>query len=136
MREYITGWVKVGSSVSLWPWFAVADQVDDDVALETLAEADRELDSVYSHFWIIGIYMEDRGFDDACDVGGVACRSGRFGGCGEADLIVDDEVNRPAGKVAGQMAQEKGFGNYSLSDEGRIPMDENRNDATSFLVAQ
>src|SRR5271157_4510316 len=45
---------------------------------------------------------------------------------GEADLIVDDEMDRASGPVSLEPGKAEAFGNHALTGESRIAMDEQR----------
>ena len=68
---------------------AVADEVDDDVALELLAVAERELGDPHDGLGVVAVHVEDRGLDGLRDIRRVdrRARVARHGG--EADLVVD-----------------------------------------------
>src|SRR3712207_7437960 len=52
-------------------------------------------------------------------------RSGRRRG-GEADLVVDHDVDRPAGAVAAELGQVQGLGHHTLARERRVTVEEQR----------
>ena len=55
-------------------------------------------------FRVLAVDVEDRRLDHLGDVGAVLRRAGVARGGGEADLVVDDDVDRAAGRVAGEVA--------------------------------
>jgi hypothetical protein len=55
--------------------------------------------------------------------------------CGEADLVVDDEVQRAAGTVALEAGETEAFGHHTLACEGGIAMDQQRHHGRAGLVA-
>ena len=77
-------------------------------------------------FGIIAIHVEDRRLDHLGDVGGIGrgARIARLGG--EADLIVDDEMDRAAGAMALEARKAEAFGDHALAGEGRVAMDQQR----------
>ena len=79
---------------------AVAEDVDDDVLVEALAELDRDAGGVDHGLGVVAVDVEDRRLDHQRDVGrvGRGARVHRRGG--EADLVVDDDVDGAAGPVA------------------------------------
>ncbi len=79
---------------------AIAEHVDDDRLVELLPELGRDLGRVDHRFRIVAVDVEDRRLDHLGDVGriGRGARIARIGG--EADLVVDDEMDRAAGAVA------------------------------------
>ena len=55
---------------------------------------------------------------------------------GEADLIVDDEMDGAARAMALQPRQAETFGNDALTGECGIAMDQQRHDAGALLVVE
>ena len=114
---------------------AVAHHVDHDVALELLAEFERQLGHIADGLGVVAIHVEDRRLDHFGDVGAVAAgaRLNRAGG--EADLVVDDEVQRTPGGVAGELRIVEHLGDDALGRERGIAMEEKRKDAAARGVA-
>ena len=81
---------------------AVAEHVDDHRLAEALAELGGDLGDVNHGFRIVAVHVEDRRIDHLGDVGRVGRGAREAGRRGEADLIVDDEMDRAAGAVAAQ----------------------------------
>ena len=73
---------------------AVAVHVDDDVLLEPLAELDGQARHLDDRLRVLAVHVEDRDAQHARDVGAVAGRARVLGDGGEADLVVDDQVDR------------------------------------------
>ena len=103
---------------------AVADHVDDDVLAEGLAEVERQLADVDDGLGILAVDVEDRHLDHLGDVGAVAGRAALAGGGREADLVVDDDVDRAAGAVAGQLREVQGLGHEPLAGERGVAVDQ------------
>ena len=78
----------------------VAEHVDDHRPLELLPVFGRHLGGEHHRFRIVAVDVEDQRLDHLGDVGriGRRARVARIGG--EADLVVDDEMDRAAGAVA------------------------------------
>ena len=112
---------------------AVAEHVDDHRLVELLPELGRDLGGVDNRFRIVAIGVEDRRLDDLGDVGGIGrgAREARIGG--EADLVVDDEMDGAGGPVAAQPRQAEALGDHPLPGEGRVAMEEERQDAGAVL---
>ena len=103
-RAAITGWVTEASSSLVVAPAAIADQIDDHVRLEMLAEFHRQARRMHDGFGIVAVDVEHRGLDRLGDVGGIA-REAAVAGIGrKADLVVDDDVDGPAGAVGFQFA--------------------------------
>ena len=88
---------------------AVAPHVDDDVAVERLAVFDRELAGEGHRFGIVAVDVQDRRLDALGDVGRVRRRARELRAGGEADLVVDDEVEAAAGVVAAGCPRSRGI---------------------------
>ena len=81
---------------------AVADEVDDDVVAEALAGRRARAGRPRRGLGVVGIHVDDRRVEALREVARVARRAafGRVGG--EADLVVRDQMQRAAGRVAGE----------------------------------
>ena len=105
---------------------AVAEQVDHDVTLELHAVVDSQLGHEQYGFRIITIDMEDRRLNHFRDVSAVLGRTGVFRiADGEADLVVDHQVNRTASLEAASLRHLEGFHDHALTCEGSITVDGN-----------
>ena len=105
---------------------AIAEHVDHDRLLELLPELGRDLGGEDHRFGIVAVHVEDRRLDHLGDVGriGRRARVARIGG--EADLVVDDEVDRAAGAVALQAGQAEAFRHHALAGERRVAVHQQR----------
>src|SRR6185312_6256622 len=79
---------------------AIAEDVDDLVLLETVAKLRRDARDIDERFGIIAIHMKDRRLDFLCDLGAIGTGTRISGARGEADLVVDDDMDRAAGAIA------------------------------------
>ena len=104
----------------------VAEHVDDDGLVKLLPELDRDLRGIDDGFGIIAVDMNDRRLDHFGTVRriGRGPRMARHGG--EADLIVDDEMDRASGPVSLQARKTETFGYDALTGERRVAVDEQR----------
>jgi hypothetical protein len=109
---------------------AVADHVDDDVLLELLAIVEGDLHDAYGRIGIVAVDVEDGRLHAARNIGGIRRRARFVGQRGEADLVVDDQVNRAAGGVAVELRKIQRLGDHALSGEGRVAVDQHRDDAS------
>src|ERR1035437_3673659 len=115
---------------------AVADHVDDHILLELLAVVEGDLHHADSGIWIVAVDVEDGRLHAARDVGGIG-RGARFvGQGGEADLVVDDQVDGAAGGVAIELREVERLGHHALSGEGRIAVDQDGDDAFARRIAE
>ena len=81
---------------------AVAEHVDDHRLQKALAELGGDLGDVNDGLGIVAAHVKDRRIDHLGDVGRVGRGAREARRSGEADLIVDDEMNRAAGAVTAQ----------------------------------
>ena len=113
---------------------AVAEHVDDHVALEFLAEFGGDAGHVHHRLGVVAVDVEDGRLDPLGHVRGIGRRSrvGRAGG--EADLVVDDEVDGAAGAVAAQLRKVQCLGDQALAGEGGVPVHQQAHDLVARLV--
>src|SRR5262249_20062121 len=69
-------------------------------------------------------------------VGAVRRRTGVAGSGGEADLVVDNDVQGAAGGVAGQLGQVERLGHQTLAGEGSVAVDQQRNAPAPLRIAK
>ena len=105
---------------------AVADQVDDDVLVERLAVLERQPGHPDAGLGVVAVHVEDRRLHHPGDVGAVERRARRGRRGGEADLVVDDDVDRAAGAVAAQLGQVQGLGDHALAGERGVAVHQQR----------
>jgi hypothetical protein len=105
---------------------AVPDEVDDDVVAELLAVGQREPDRRERGLGIIGVHVHDRHVEPLREVARVARRAAFRGVGREADLIVRDHVQRPAGRVAVERVEVERLGDDPLPGEGGVSVDQDR----------
>ena len=101
---------------------AVAIHVDDDVPAEALAELERENGSPVELHRLLAIHMQDRRFDHLRHVGRIGRRARVGRHRREADLVVDDKMDRAAGAVALELGKIEHFGDRALAGEGSVAM--------------
>ena len=111
----------------------VAEHVDHDRLLEFLPEFGRDLGREHDRLRIVAVDVEDRRLDHLGDVGGIRRRAriARIGG--EADLIVDDEMQRAAGAVTAQPRQPEALRDHALPGERGVAVDQERHHADAVL---
>jgi len=115
---------------------AIAHQVHYHILVEAHAELQGQPGGKQDHLWVIAIDVEDGGCHHLGHVGGVAARAHvpRVAG-GEADLIVDDDMDRTAhGKASGARHVEA-FRDHALACHGGIPMDQDGKHMICIAVA-
>ena len=113
----------------------VAEHVDHDRLLEFLPEFGRDLGREHDRLRIVAVDVEDRRLDHLGDVGGIRRRAriARIGG--EADLIVDDEMQRAAGAVTAQPRKPEALRDHALPGERGVAVDQERHHADAVLAA-
>ena len=107
---------------------AVAVHVDDDVHAEALPPLGGEVGGLGHGLRVLPVDVEDGDLEHPRDVGGVAGGAAVLGVGGEADLVVDDDVDRAARGVAGQPGEVQRLGDDALAHEGGVAVDEQRQD--------
>ena len=105
---------------------AIAEDVDHHVALEFLAELGGDLGGVDHRFGVVAVDVEDRAIDDLGDIGRVGRRARVVRRRGEADLVVDDDVDGAAGLVALEAGEAEALGDHALPGEGGVAMHQHR----------
>ncbi len=99
---------------------AVAEHVDDDVAVELVAVLGGDARDVDDRLGVVAVDVEDRRLDDLGHFRAIGARAAVHRVGGEADLVVDDEMDRAAGAVAPELRQVEGLGDQPLSGEGGV----------------
>ena len=104
---------------------AVADEVDDHVLLELLAELVGQAGDLDHGFRIVAVHVEDRRVDHLGEVGAVQRGAGVFAlGRGEADLIVDHQVQGAADGEATGLRHLQQLHVDALACEGGVAVDQ------------
>ena len=98
----------------------VAEHVDHHVLLEGLAELDGDARDMDDRLRIVAVDVQDRRLDHLGDVGAIGPRAGVHRVRGEADLVVQDEVDRAADPIALELRQVQGLGHQPLAGEGGV----------------
>ena len=112
----------------------VADQVDDDVAAELLAEGGGEPDRADAGGDVVGIDMDDRQVEALGNVRGVASGAALLGVGGETQLVVRDHVQGAAGGVALELGQVEDLGHHALRRKRGVAMNQDRDGAGPIEV--
>ena len=115
-----------GSSCSLWPCLPVADEIDHDILAETAAVGEREPDRGDGRLGVVRVHVDDRDVEALRQVARVARGAPLLGVGREADLVVGDDVQRAAGRVAGEIFQVERLGDDPLARERRVAVDQDR----------
>ncbi len=105
---------------------AVADEVDDDVLLELVAELERQAHHAHRGLGVVAVHVEDRRLDHLGDVGGVHARPAELGRGGEPELVVHDDVDGAADLVAGHLGEVERLGHDALTRERGVAVQQHR----------
>ena len=117
------------------PVAPVAPHVDHHVLAEALAELGGDAADMDYRLDVVAVDVEDRRLRHLGDLGRVARGAGRARVGGEADLVVDHEVNRAPGPVALDVRQPEGLGDDSLPAERRVAVHQEPENLLAFAVA-
>ena len=115
---------------------AVAEDVEDHVLVEFLAEFGGDFGGMHHGLGVVAVDVEDRRFDHQGDVGGVGRGAAEGRGGGEADLVVHHDMDAAAGAVALDARKLEAFGDDALACEGRIAVQKDRQHLIAVGVAQ
>jgi hypothetical protein len=115
-----------GFVVLVVPVPPIAHEIDDDVLGELRSELERESHHAHGRFGVVSVHVEDGRLDHLRDVGRVHPGAAQFGCGGEAELVVDHDVDGAAHLVARDLGQVEGLGDDALSRECGVTVDEQR----------
>lgn len=104
--------------------FAVAVHVDDDVFAKALAEGDGETSDPDDGLEVFSVDVEDGNLEHPSDIGCVAGGARVAWVGGEADLVVDDNVDCAAGRIAVEVGKVERLGDDPLTHEGCVTVDQ------------
>ncbi|GBD41382.1 hypothetical protein HRbin39_00763 [bacterium HR39] len=113
----------------------VAPQVDDHVLLELPAVLGGELGHLHHRHRIVAVDVEHRRLDAPRHVGGIGRAAGVGRARGEADLVVDDDVDGAADPIAPQLGHLEALVHHALADEGGIAVDQQRPHPLALRIA-
>jgi hypothetical protein len=114
----------------------VAEQVDDDVLVERLPELEGEPHHPHRRLGVVPVHVEDRRLHHLGHVGRVDGRPARRGRGGEADLVVDDEVDGAADVVPRHLGEVERLRDHALPGEGGVTVQEDGQHVEPALVAE
>ena len=113
----------------------VADQIDHHVLLELHPVVDGQLHREDARLRVVAVDVQDRGLDHLRDLGAVLRGAGIVRPVGrEADLVVDDDVNRAAHPVAPGLGHLQRLHHHALAGERRIAVDADRHHQIARVV--
>ena len=117
------------------PWPAIADEIDENVAAELGAIGRRHARHAVDGLGVVAIDVQHRRLDQLGDVRRMPRRATFFGRSGEADLVVDDDVNRAADIEGRQAGELQHLGDEALPGEARIGVQQQRQHGASAVFA-
>src|ERR1039457_2796048 len=110
------GWIiHLGMAVA-----TKANEINHHVRTEVVAILERHAADAYHRIGILAVDMEDRNWQPLGKVGGEAAGIGIARVGGEANEIVDDDMNRAADHVTPQVGEVQGLGHNTLSCESGV----------------
>ena len=116
------------------PVLAVAHDVQDERLVERLAVLRRQLRRPRHGVAVVAVDVQDGAAERLGDVGGVRGGAGAVGVGGEADLVVDDDVDGAAGGVRGQVVQVQRLVHHALPGEGGVAVHHDAHGPRAALV--
>ena len=114
---------------------AIAEDVDDHVLLEAVAELGGDARDMYHRLGIVAVHVEDRRLDDLADIGGIRARARIGRARREADLVVDDDMDGAAGAIALELGELERFRHQPLAGEGGVAMHQEADHLVALGVA-
>ena len=100
----------------------IAININHHIATELLSELKSDLSNLDHREWILSIDVENRRIDHFGHIGAIARGTCISRERGEADLIVDHEVYRSTGAIAGKLRHVEDLRNDALSDKSGVSM--------------
>ncbi len=114
---------------------AEADEINEDVAAELMAEVGGESRGPDDGLGLVAVDVEDGSVDKLGDVGAIGRTAGVFGIGREADEVVEHHVDGAAHGVALEEAHVEALGDDALALDGGIAVDEEADDAAAVGIA-
>ncbi len=112
----------------------IAIHVDHDIFLELGPEVHRNLDHLSHRFGMLTIDVEDRNLQHLRNIG-VVNRAHAVGRQrGEADLVIDNNVDRTTHTITRQLAEVERFLHNTFADESSIAMDLDRHVMNTLFI--
>ena len=105
---------------------AIADQVDQHVVAELLPERERQPHRADAGRHVVGVDMDDRHVEALGQVRGPGGRAGVLGIGREPDLVVLNDVDGAADRVAIERLEVERLRDHALGGEGGVAMEDHR----------
>ena len=104
----------------------VPHEIDDDIGVEFLAIHHREPDGREARFRIVRIHVNDGCVEAFREIAGIVGRSRLARLRCEADLVVENQMDRAAGRIATEPREVERLGHDALAGERRIAVQQHR----------
>ena len=111
---------------------AIANDIENDVLVEFLAEFEGELDDVSGGQGVVAIDVKDREAEGFSGSGTIASGAGVGSEGGEGNLVIDDNVDGATRAVALEAGEIEGFGHDALADESAVAVNQDGEDLFAF----
>ncbi len=108
------------------PVAPVPDEVDQEIALEFLAIREREPRGGDARLRVVRVHMDDGNLERAGQAAGVERAVRVVWIRREADLVVRDDVNRAAGRIAGESMEIQRLGDHALAGKRGVAVNQDR----------
>src|SRR5690606_26633227 len=115
---------------------AVAEHVNHDVLIEDVAIIECETGNADTRLRVVAIHVEDGGLDGPGHIGGIRRASRIRRSRREADLIIDDDVDRPAGLVTAHQSRLERLYYHALVCGGSLSVYMNMNRVMKIVSAR
>ncbi|RUS31558.1 hypothetical protein BC938DRAFT_477571 [Jimgerdemannia flammicorona] len=112
------------------PVLAVAHDIDNDILPERLSPLHDERDRLD----VVTIDVEHGGVDGLCNVGAVRRRAGEAGVGGEPDLVINDDVDGPAGGVGRECVETDSLVDNALGGDGSITVHDDGHSVGTLII--
>jgi hypothetical protein len=126
MTSYIRGWVKAGSSPSLWPCLRYPIKSITKSLWKVLPVLGCHPDRLDTGFRVVCIDVNNRHLESLRQVARVQSTARVVRVRSETELVIGDYVDGTARPVATQPRQVESFGYYSLPGESGIAVNQDR----------
>src|SRR5690348_3508712 len=79
---------------------SIADEIDEKILMEAMPVGNREADHLDARFGVVGVHMYDGNLEALREIARVVRRPPLLRVGGESDLIVGNDVQRPADPIS------------------------------------
>src|SRR5438270_9916307 len=102
----------------------IANEINDDVAAEGISVIEGHAGDAHDGIHILAVHMENR---NRLPLGNIGCKTRRVQLArkgGEAQRVVDNDMNRAAHSVAFEIGEIERFGPHALAGKSRVTMNQ------------